>query len=57
MIGIKDWLLSKVLQGRIILFESDEGLIPINDINIDGDFMFCRYDPRDLEDRVADLDE
>lgn len=57
MIGIKDWLLCKVLQGRIIFFETNEGLIPINDIDIDGDFMFCRYDPRDLEERVADLDE
>lgn len=57
MIGIKDWLLGKVLQGRIILFEQDGELIPINDITVDGDFMFCKYDPRDVEDRMADLEE
>lgn len=57
MIGIKDWLLCKALQGRIILFENDNELIPINDITIDGDFLFCKYDTKDLEERVADLDE
>ena len=57
MIGLKDWLLGKVLQGRVILFESDNELTPINDITIDGDFMFCRYDPRDVEERMDDLDE
>lgn len=57
MIGIKNWLLGKVLQGRIILFENDSELIPINDITVDGDFMLCRYDPRDIEERFADLDE
>jgi hypothetical protein len=57
MIRIKDWLLGKVLQGRVILFEDDGELIPINDITIDGDFMFCRYDSRDVEERFADLDE
>ena len=57
MIGIKDWLLSKILQGRVILFENDEQIIPINDITIDGDFMFCRYDPRDVEERLDDLNE
>jgi hypothetical protein len=41
-----------VLQGRIILFENDNELIPINDITVDGDFMFCRY-----EERVDDFDE
>lgn len=58
MLGIKDWLLGKALQGRIILFiKDDTELIPINDITIDGDFMFCRYDPRDVEERMDDLDE
>ena len=57
MMGIKDWLLCKVLEGRIIVFEHDGELIPINDIAVDGDFMFCKYDPRDVEDRVADLEE
>ena len=57
MIGIKDWLLGKVLQGRIILFENDNELVPINDITVDGNFMFCRYDPRDVENRMADLDK
>lgn len=57
MIGIKDWLLGKALQGRIILFENDNELIPINDITIDGDFLFCKYDTKDLEERVVDLDE
>lgn len=57
MIGIKDWLLGKVLQGRIILFEQDGELIPINDITVDGDFMFCKYDPRDVEERMNDLEE
>ncbi len=58
MFGIKDWLLGKVLNGRIILFETDENeFIPINDITVDGDFLFCKYDPRDIEERMADLDE
>lgn len=57
MIGIKDWLLGKALQGRIIFFENDNELNSINDITFDGDFMFCRYDPRDVEERVDDLDE
>lgn len=57
MIGLKDWLLGKVLQGRVILFENEDKLVPINDITIDGDFMFCRYDQRDVEERFADLDE
>ena len=55
MIGIKDWLLGKVLNGRIILFENDGELIPINDITIDGSFMFCRYDQRDAEEEIEDF--
>ena len=58
MFGIKDWLLGKVLDGRIIIFETDENeFIPINDITVEGDFLFCKYDPRDIEERMADLDE
>ena len=57
IIGFKDWLLCKVLQGRIILFENDNELIPINDITVDGDFMFCRYDPGDIDERIDDFDE
>lgn len=57
MIGVKDWLLGKVLQGRIILFEQDGELIPINDITVDGGFMFCKYDPRDVEEKMNDLEE
>ena len=57
MIGFKDWLLGKVLQDRIILFENDNELIPINDITVDGDLMFCRYDPRDIDERIDDFEE
>lgn len=58
MFGIRDWLLGKVLNGRIIIFETDENeFIPINDITVEGDFLFCKYDPRDIEERMADLDE
>lgn len=57
MIGIKDWLLGKVLQGRVIFFENGDKLTPINDITVDGNFMLCRYDPRDVEERVDNLDE
>ena len=55
MIGVKDWLLDKVLQGRIILFENDGELIPINDITIDSPFMFCRYNQRDTEEEIEDF--
>lgn len=56
MLGIKDWLLTKVLDGRIIIFETDENeFIPINDITIEGNFLFCKYDPRDIEERMDDL--
>jgi hypothetical protein len=57
MIGFKDWLLGKVLQGRIILFENENELVPINDITVDGDFMFCRYNPRDIDEIIDDFDE
>lgn len=57
MFGIKDWLLTKVLDGRIIIFETDENeFIPINDITIEGNFLFCKYDPRDIEERMADYE-
>ena len=55
---IKNWLLSKGLQGRVIFFVKDDAeLIPINDITVDGDLIFCHYDPRDVEERMDDLDE
>ena len=57
MIGIKNWLLGKLLEGRVMLFENNGELTPINDITIENNFLLCRYDPRDIEERFEDLDE
>ena len=40
---IREYLLSKILNGKIVFFEQDNEYKLINDIEFDGDVVICRY--------------
>ena len=40
---IKEWLLARILKGKIVLFEKDNEFQVINDIYFDDGVMICSY--------------
>ena len=43
---IKEWILSKILKNKIVLFEKDNEYHLINDIYFDDGVMICSYSER-----------
>lgn len=43
---IREWLLARLLKGRIVLFDNGKAIHRINDIYFDDGVVMCKYDKR-----------
>lgn len=43
---IREWLLAKILKGRIVLFDDGKTIHRINDIYFDDGVVICKFDKR-----------